>query len=57
MEPPKSYCKVVVRMDKTNVHRIYHDQAYGFPIGDDNELFGAPGPRDQPGRIELEPPS
>ena len=27
-------------MEKENVHRIYHDTAYGFPIEDDNELFG-----------------
>lgn len=39
MEAPKSYCEAVERMDKTNVHRIYHDTAYGFPINDDNELF------------------
>lgn len=23
-----------------NVHRIYHDSEYGFPIEEDNELFG-----------------
>ena len=40
MELPTSYCQVVERLDKTNVHRIYHDTAYGFPIEDDNELFG-----------------
>ena len=39
MEKPKSYCEAVERMEKTNVHRIYHDTAYGFPIKDDNELF------------------
>lgn len=26
-------------MDTSNVHRIYHDTIYGFPIYDDNELF------------------
>ena len=26
-------------MDKSNVHRIYHDTAYGFPIDNDDELF------------------
>lgn len=26
-------------MESGNVHRIYHDTAYGFPIEDDNELF------------------
>lgn len=39
MEKPKSYCEVVEHLDKTNVHRIYHDNCYGFPIEDDNELF------------------
>ena len=39
MEKPKSYCEAVGHLDKTNVHRIYHDKAYGFPIADDNELF------------------
>ena len=39
MEKPKSYCEAVENLDKSNVHRIYHDTAYGFPINDDNELF------------------
>jgi DNA-3-methyladenine glycosylase I len=39
MEKPKSYCEAVGHLDKTNVHRIYHDKAYGFTINDDNELF------------------
>ncbi len=39
MEKPKSYCEAVEHFDKSNVHRIYHDTAYGFPIDDDNELF------------------
>ena len=39
MQPPSSYCEAVSRMDRTNVHRIYHDTAYGFPIEDDSELF------------------
>jgi DNA-3-methyladenine glycosylase I len=39
LEKPKTYCDAVVLMDKENVHRIYHDTAYGFPIEDDNELF------------------
>ena len=34
-----SYCEAVILMDKKNVHRIYHDTAYGFPIDDDDELF------------------
>lgn len=39
MEKPKSYCEAVAVMEKTNVHRIYHDTAYGFPIENDDELF------------------
>lgn len=39
MEKPKSYCEAVAHLDQTNVHRIYHDTAYGFTIEDDNELF------------------
>ncbi len=35
----KSYCEAVALMDKDNLHRIYHDNAYGFEINDDNELF------------------
>ena len=34
-----SYCQVVKNFEKNNVHRIYHDTAYGFSITDDNELF------------------
>ncbi len=33
------YCEYVKALDKGNLHRIYHDQHYGFPIIDDNELF------------------
>jgi DNA-3-methyladenine glycosylase I len=39
MDKPSSYCDVVSIMDKDNVHRVYHDTAYGFPIEDDDELF------------------
>jgi DNA-3-methyladenine glycosylase I len=39
MEQPKTYCEAVKHFDTSNVHRIYHDKAYGFPIDDDNELF------------------
>lgn len=39
-EPPKSYCAYAATLAKDNLHRIYHDHAYGFPIDDDNELFG-----------------
>jgi DNA-3-methyladenine glycosylase I len=34
-----SYCRFVSTVDKDNVHKKYHDNAYGFPIHDDNELF------------------
>lgn len=39
MDKPSSYCEAVLTMNKDNVHRIYHDHFYGFPIEDDNELF------------------
>src|SRR6266700_641408 len=39
MEVPKSYCQVIQRMEPGNVHIHYHDNEYGFPIHDDNELF------------------
>ncbi len=38
-EKPKSYCEVVVDFTATNLHKQYHDKAYGFPIDNDNELF------------------
>ncbi len=38
MQKP-TYCDYVLTIDKDNVHRIYHDNFYGFPIEDDNELF------------------
>jgi DNA-3-methyladenine glycosylase I len=40
METPKSYCQVVASLPEGDLHRMYHDTAYGFPIEDDNELFG-----------------
>lgn len=36
---PTSYCDAVSRMDADNLHKIYHDTAYGFPISEDNEIF------------------
>lgn len=39
MEKPKSYCEFVETLEKSNVHQIYHDTQYGFPIVSDNELF------------------
>jgi DNA-3-methyladenine glycosylase I len=35
-----SYCEFVRDMPADNVHRQYHDHQYGFPLTDDNELFG-----------------
>jgi DNA-3-methyladenine glycosylase I len=37
-----SYCSVINYMadDKKAIHKPYHDDHYGFPIHDDNELFG-----------------
>ena len=37
-----SYCKYISSLDKAgfNVHREYHDNQYGFPINNDDELFG-----------------
>jgi len=38
-EKENSYCQYVKGLDSTNVHKIYHDTQYGFPIKSDNELF------------------
>ena len=37
-----SYCSAIELMpnDKKALHKAYHDQLYGFPLHDDNELFG-----------------
>jgi DNA-3-methyladenine glycosylase I len=37
--PTKTYCSYVSNLDKSNVHKNYHDHEYGFPLHDDNELF------------------
>jgi DNA-3-methyladenine glycosylase I len=37
--PIKTYCSYVVNLPKENVHKIYHDNEYGFPLHKDNELF------------------
>lgn len=36
-----SYCAYIQTLPATpvNLHRVYHDQHYGFPIHDDDELF------------------
>lgn len=35
-----SYCEYCEKPDAKDVHKRYHDLYYGFPIEDDNELFG-----------------
>lgn len=37
-----SYCSAIETMtgDRKALHKAYHDNHYGFPIHDDNELFG-----------------
>lgn len=40
MSNANTYCEYVERLEEDNLHRIYHDTQYGFPIEDDNELFG-----------------
>ena len=39
MEKPSSYCEYVASLERNNIHRIYHDTQYGFPIDTDDELF------------------
>ncbi len=39
MEAPKSYCEFVERLPMDNLHRIYHNTGYGFPLDNDDELF------------------
>ncbi|ULQ52672.1 DNA-3-methyladenine glycosylase I [Flavihumibacter fluvii] len=36
-----SYCRAITYMPdhKKELHKAYHDNLYGFPINDDNELF------------------
>lgn len=40
MVKAKSYCEAIRKGELSEVHSIYHDEAYGFPIADDNELYG-----------------
>lgn len=38
-----SYCRAIETMqpaERKALHKRYHDKRYGFPIHDDNELFG-----------------
>ncbi len=40
MDAPKTYCDFVNSLtDNTNLHKLYHDNHYGFPILKDDELF------------------
>ena len=39
MEVYNSYCDYVKDLDADNIHRIYHDTQYGFPVESDDELF------------------
>ena len=35
-----SYCDFCLARDEDDLDRTYHDTQYGFPLHDDNELFG-----------------
>jgi DNA-3-methyladenine glycosylase I len=35
-----SYCNFCKNLEDENLHKKYHDMRYGFPIQDDDELFG-----------------
>ena len=35
-----SYCEYCKNLPSEDLNKIYHDTHYGFPIEDDNELFG-----------------
>ena len=41
MIKPATYCQVIhlMKTDVQKLHKKYHDNQYGFPIEDDNELF------------------
>lgn len=39
MEKPTTYCEAILLMEPDNVHVHYHNNEYGFPIYDDNQLF------------------
>ena len=39
MQKTNFYCDYVINLDKDNLHKIYHDNFYGFLITNDNELF------------------
>ncbi len=35
-----TYCSFCKNLNAGDLHKNYHDERYGFPIHDDNELFG-----------------
>ncbi len=35
-----SYCEYCAKKETKEVHRVYHDHHYGFPIEEDDALFG-----------------
>lgn len=39
IEKPASYCEHVASLEEDNLHKVYHDKQYGFPITSDDELF------------------
>jgi len=34
------YCQYIQKPEASPLHKAYHDRVYGFPIRNDNELFG-----------------
>ena len=40
METSNSYCNFAYNQKEDTIHKLYHDNQYGFPIQSDNELFG-----------------
>lgn len=40
--PPTTYCSAIATMKESDreLHQAYHDNQYGFPIQEDDELFG-----------------
>jgi len=34
-----TFCEAVAQMEKNNFMRVYHDDAYGYPVLKDDELF------------------
>lgn len=35
-----TYCDAIEKMNLDPAHTLYHDNEYGFPLNDDNDLFG-----------------